>query len=151
MLSVKPALFQCVVLDRLGESHSSLVARLQVTSSTGLAIFFQQAPGRLLLSQQYTTYSVYNGCSNTLVRHIKIMCSDLGSGSRCCAFYSATGFIFTVSWKRFNGASNPDHRIYSCSCIGVFMISSVQYHKFQLLLLLGIWLLCSARDILTWN
>ena len=24
------------------------------------------------------------------------MCSDLGSGSRCCAFYSATGFIFTV-------------------------------------------------------
>ncbi|GKY98528.1 hypothetical protein MPSEU_000809900 [Mayamaea pseudoterrestris] len=24
------------------------------------------------------------------------MCSDLGSGSRCCAFYSATGFIFTL-------------------------------------------------------
>ena len=27
------------------------------------------------------------------------MCSDLGSGSRCCAFYSATGFIFTVSGR----------------------------------------------------
>jgi hypothetical protein len=25
------------------------------------------------------------------------MCNDLGSGSRCCAFYSATGCIFTVS------------------------------------------------------
>ena len=24
------------------------------------------------------------------------MCSDLEEGSRCCAFYSATGFVFTV-------------------------------------------------------
>mmetsp|Transcript_12862 Transcript_12862/g.24432 ORF Transcript_12862/g.24432 Transcript_12862/m.24432 type:complete len:102 (-) Transcript_12862:133-438(-) len=24
------------------------------------------------------------------------MCSDVGSGSRCCAFYSVTGFIFTL-------------------------------------------------------
>jgi hypothetical protein len=32
------------------------------------------------------------------------MCSDLGSGSRCCALYSATGIIFTVSeTKRFWG------------------------------------------------
>jgi hypothetical protein len=28
------------------------------------------------------------------------MCSDLGEGSRCCAFYSATGFIFTVSFVK---------------------------------------------------
>lgn len=25
------------------------------------------------------------------------MCNDVGEGSRCCAFYSVTGFIFTVS------------------------------------------------------
>jgi hypothetical protein len=30
-------------------------------------------------------------------QHDNSMCSDLGSGSRCCAMYSATGIIFTVS------------------------------------------------------
>ena len=25
------------------------------------------------------------------------MCNDVGEGSRCCAFYSVTGFVFTVS------------------------------------------------------
>ena len=42
---------------------------------------------------QYSSWLVH--LTRNLVNHTK-MCSDLGSGSRCCAFYSATGFIFTV-------------------------------------------------------
>ena len=33
------------------------------------------------------------------------MCSDLGGTSKCCAFYSVVGFIFTVSFaQRYLGA-----------------------------------------------
>ncbi len=40
--------------------------------------------------------------SSQLYINIFIMCNDLGEGSRCCAFYSFTGFLFTVSLYRWS-------------------------------------------------
>jgi hypothetical protein len=47
------------------------------------------------------------------------MCNDLGEGSRCCAFYSATGIVFTVSAKRIiEAASDTRYLLLILRCEG---------------------------------
>ena len=57
---------------------------------------------------QYTRLPVRTRSVSAAATHLNsdlTMCSDLGEGSRCCAFYSAVGTLFTVRsiWDGLNG------------------------------------------------
>ena len=68
-----------------------------VAKSIGTLATTRSAVGGALLI--YAACVVWN-CSHCLSVNTlhTTMCNDVGEGSRCCAFYSVTGFIFTVRY-----------------------------------------------------